>query len=81
MKSDRDDFNFVKYNLYEIEIVLIVEEILILFFFLDKKVILVKNVYIFIGEKVLKDMVYNVDQLIEFIEKYDGENLIVFEIY
>lgn len=61
MKSDRDDFNFVKYNLYEIEIVLIVEEILILFFFLDKKVILVKNVYIFIGEKVLKDMVYNVD--------------------
>lgn len=61
MKSDRDDFNFVKYNLYEIEIVLIVEEILILFFFLDKKVILVKNVYIFIGEKVLKDMVYNVN--------------------
>lgn len=61
MKSDRDDFNFVKYNLYEIEIVLIVEEILILFFFLDKKVILVKNVYIFIGEKLLKDMVYNVD--------------------
>ncbi|MFW2691480.1 DNA polymerase III subunit delta, partial [Staphylococcus aureus] len=24
---------------------------------------------------------HNVDQLIEFIEKYDGENLIVFEIY
>ncbi|MFW2649324.1 DNA polymerase III subunit delta, partial [Staphylococcus aureus] len=28
-----------------------------------------------------KDMAHNVDQLIEFIEKYDGENLIVFEIY
>ncbi len=26
-------------------------------------------------------MAHNVDQLIEFIEKYDGENLIVFEIY
>lgn len=26
-------------------------------------------------------MAHNVNQLIEFIEKYDGENLIVFEIY
>lgn len=42
---------------------------------------MVKNAYIFTGEKAPKDMAHNVDQLIEFIEKYDGENLIVFEIY
>ncbi|EZH85652.1 DNA polymerase III, delta subunit [Staphylococcus aureus subsp. aureus 21267] len=81
LKSDRDDFNFVKYNLYETEIAPIVEETLTLPFFSDKKAILVKNAYIFTGEKAPKDMAHNVDQLIEFIEKYDGENLIVFEIY
>lgn len=42
---------------------------------------MVKNAYIFTGEKAPKDMAHNVNQLIEFIEKYDGENLIVFEIY
>ncbi|GAB5763550.1 hypothetical protein JMUB7523_14880 [Staphylococcus aureus] len=81
LKSDRDDFNFVKYNLYETEIAPIVEETLTLPFFSDKKAILVKNAYIFTGEKAPKDMAHNVNQLIEFIEKYDGENLIVFEIY
>ncbi|HDB7212774.1 TPA: DNA polymerase III subunit delta [Staphylococcus aureus] len=81
LKSDRYDFNFVKYNLYETEIAPIVEETLTLPFFSDKKAILVKNAYIFTGEKSPKDMAHNVDQLIEFIEKYDGENLIVFEIY
>ena len=72
LKSDRDDFNFVKYNLYETEIAPIVEETLTLPFFSDKKAILVKNAYIFTGEKAPKDMAHNVDQLIEFIEKYDG---------
>lgn len=80
MKSDRDDFNFVKYNLYETEIAPIVEETLTLPFFSDKKQFWLKCIYIY-RWKILKDMAHNVDQLIEFIEKYDGENLIVFEIY
>ena len=79
LKSDRDDFNFVKYNLYETEIAPIVEETLTLPFFSDKKQFWLKCIYI--GEKAPKDMAHNVNQLIEFIEKYDGENLIVFEIY
>ena len=69
LKSDRDDFNFVKYNLYETEIAPIVEETLTLPFFSDKKAILVKNAYIFTGEKSPKDMAHNVDQLIEFNER------------
>ncbi len=48
-EADRDDFNFVKYNLYETEIAPIVEETLTLPFFSDKKAILVKNAYIFTG--------------------------------
>lgn len=81
LKNDRDDFNFVKFNLYETEIAPIVEETLTMPFFSEKKAILVKNAFLFTGEKSPKDMTYNVDQLIEFIEKYDGENLIVFEVY
>lgn len=37
LKSDRDDFNFVKYNLYETEIAPIVEETLTLLSFQIKK--------------------------------------------
>ncbi|MDU4602390.1 MAG: DNA polymerase III subunit delta, partial [Staphylococcus warneri] len=43
--------------------------------------ILVKNAYVFTGEKVTKELNQNTDQLIEFLEKYDGDNLIIFEVY
>ncbi|MFP6334599.1 DNA polymerase III subunit delta, partial [Bacillus subtilis] len=33
------------------------------------------------GEKPPKDLNHNIDQLIEFIEKYDGDTLIIFEVY
>lgn len=68
LKSDRDDFNFVKYNLYETEIAPIVEETLTLPFFSDKKQFWLK-MHIYLQVKSAKDMAHNVDQLIEFIEK------------
>jgi hypothetical protein len=34
--------------------------------------LLVQNAYLFTGEKPPKDLNHNIDQLIEFIEKYDG---------
>ena len=79
--QDKDDFNYVKFNMYETELTPIIEEILTLPFFSDKKAIVVKNAYVFTGEKVSKDLNHNPDQFIEFIEKYDGDNLIVFEVY
>ncbi len=81
LQSEKDDFNYVKYNLYETEITPIIEEALTMPFFSDKKAILVQNAYVFTGEKVTKDLNQNTDQLLEFIEKYDGENLIVFEVF
>lgn len=60
---------------------MIIEEIFIMFFFLNKKVIVVKNLYVFIGEKFFKDLNYNFDEFIKFLEKYDGENFIIFEVY
>lgn len=50
-------------------------------FFSDKKAVLVQNAYVFTGEKAPKDVNHNIDQLMEFIEKYDGESMIVFEVY
>lgn len=79
--EEKDDFNFVKYNLYDHDINQIIEESLTLPFFSDKKAILVKNAFVFTGEKVAKDQQPNTSALMEFLEKYDGQNLIVFEVY
>ncbi|PAK65403.1 DNA polymerase III subunit delta [Staphylococcus caprae] len=79
--QDKDDFNFVKFNMYENDLTPIIEETLTMPFFLDKKAIVVKNAYVFTGEKVTKELNHSAEQLMEFIEKYDGENLIIFEVY
>ena len=76
-----DDFNYVKYNLYESDLTPIIEETLTMPFFSNKKAIVVKNSYVFTGEKFSKDFNHNSDELIKFLEKYDGENLIIFEVY
>ena len=81
LQQPKDDFNFVKFNLYETDLSAIIEESLTMPFFSDKKVVLVQNAYVFTGEKPPKDMRPNIEQLIEFIEKYDGETLIIFEVY
>ena len=79
--QDKDDFNFVKFNMYENDLTPIIEETLTMPFFSDKKAIVVKNAYVFTGEKVTKELNHSAEQLMEFIEKYDGENLIIFEVY
>ncbi|PTI28542.1 DNA polymerase III subunit delta, partial [Staphylococcus warneri] len=81
LQTEKDDFNFIKFNLYETEITPIIEETLTMPFFSDKKAILVKNAYVFTGEKVTKELNQNTDQLMECLEKYDGDNLIRFEVY
>ncbi|PTI89239.1 DNA polymerase III subunit delta, partial [Staphylococcus warneri] len=59
LQTEKDDFNFIKFNLYETEITPIIEETLTMPFFSDKKVILVKNAYVFTGEKVTKELSQN----------------------
>ena len=43
LQTEKDDFNFIKFNLYETEITPIIEETLTMPFFSDKKDILVNN--------------------------------------
>lgn len=77
----KDDFNYVKYNLYDTSFNQIIEEALTMPFISEKKAIVVKNAFIFTGEKVSKDIQPNNEQVNEFLEKYDGENFIIFEVY
>ncbi|MCI2947662.1 DNA polymerase III subunit delta [Staphylococcus caledonicus] len=81
LEEGKDDFNFIKFNLYETNISTIIEEALTLPFISEKKAIVVKNSFMFTGEKVSKEITPNTDQVIEFLEKYDGNNLLIFEIY
>lgn len=76
----KDDFNFVKYNLYETALNTIIEEAMTLPFFSDKKIVVVQNSYVFTGEKPPKEAHANADSLLEFIEKYDGDSLIIFQV-
>ncbi|MBI5972626.1 DNA polymerase III subunit delta [Staphylococcus caledonicus] len=81
LEEGKDDFNFIKFNLYETNISSIIEEALTLPFISEKKAIVIKNSFMFTGEKVSKEITPNTDQVIEFLEKYDGNNLLIFEIY
>lgn len=81
LNEKKDDFNYVKYNLYDTSFNQIIEEALTMPFISEKKAIVVKNVFIFTGEKVSKDIQPNNEQVNEFLEKYDGENFIIFEVY
>lgn len=80
LDAPKDEFNFVKYNLYENDLAPIIEETLTMPFFSNKKAVLVQNAYVFTGEKPPKELNHNINQLIEFIEKYDGDTLILFEV-
>lgn len=81
LDGERDEFNYVKYDLYETSISSAIEEALTLPFLSDKKVVHIKNAYLFTGEKVTNNINQNVDQLIGFIEQYDGETLVVFDVF
>ncbi|UWF55642.1 DNA polymerase III subunit delta [Staphylococcus hyicus] len=77
----KDDFNYIKFNLYETNFNQIIEEAMTMPFFSDKKVILVQNTFIFTGEKVSKDHTIDAHAVIEFIEKYNGDSLVIFQVF
>ncbi|MBM6628235.1 DNA polymerase III subunit delta [Mammaliicoccus vitulinus] len=81
LNGERDEFNYVKYDLYETSISSAIEEALTLPFLSDKKVVHIKNAYLFTGEKVTNNINQNIDQLMGFLEQYDGETLVVFDVF
>ena len=81
LQTDKDDFNFASFNLNETEISVCIEEAMTLPFFSDEKAVVIKNAYVFTGEKGSKYVTHNLEQLQEFIEKFDGPSLVIFEVY
>ncbi|PTI37625.1 DNA polymerase III subunit delta [Mammaliicoccus vitulinus] len=81
LNGERDEFNYVKYDLYEASISSAIEEALTLPFLSDKKVVHIKNAYLFTGEKVTNNINQNIDQLMGFLEQYDGETLVVIDVF
>ncbi|GGI40116.1 DNA polymerase III subunit delta [Mammaliicoccus stepanovicii] len=81
LSGERDEFNYVKYDLYETPISVAIEEALTLPFLSDKKVVHIKNAYLFTGEKVNNQISQNTDDLLHFIEHYDGETLVIFDVF
>ena len=78
--QDKDDFNFVKFNMYENDLTPIIEETLTMPFS-QIKGYCSKMPMCLLAKKVTKELNHSAEQLMEFIEKYDGENLIIFEVY
>lgn len=76
----KDDFNYVRYNLYETPLNTVLEDAMTLPFFSDKKVVVVQNSFIFTGEKPPKDITVHTESLLKFIENYDGTALIIFQV-
>ncbi len=80
LDEPKDDFNYIRYNMYEDSLNQIIEETLTMPFFSDKKVVIVQNAFVFTGEKAAKDVNPNIEGLIEFLSKYDGSTLLIFEV-
>ena len=72
----KDDFNYVKYNLYDTSFNQIIEEALTMPFISEKKAIVVKNAFIL---QVRSFKRYPTEQRTSkrILEKYDGENFII----
>ncbi|MGV2927392.1 DNA polymerase III subunit delta [Macrococcus capreoli] len=78
--SEQDDFNFSRYDLQESTFEAIAEDAMTLPFLSDQKVILVNNSFIFTGEKVKTPHEINLDKVVDFLEKFDGPNIVIFNV-
>ena len=69
LNEKKDDFNYIKYNLYDTSFNQIIEEALTMPFISEKKAIVVKNAFIFTGEKVSKDIQQYISKVVEPTDK------------
>lgn len=75
-----DDFNFSKYDLQETTFEIIAEDAMTIPFLSDQKVILINNSFIFTGEKVKLAHDMDLDKVVDFLEKFNGPNIVIFKV-
>ncbi|ULG71144.1 DNA polymerase III subunit delta [Macrococcus brunensis] len=77
---EQDDFNFSRYDLLETPIQNIIEDAMTIPFLSEQKVIVVKNSYLFTGEKPRVAVEHQLDALAQFVEQFTGPNVVIFEV-
>jgi len=78
--AELDDFNFSRYDLQETPFEVIAEDAMTLPFLSDQKVIVINNSFIFTGEKLKIAHEINLDKVVDFLEKYEGPNIVIFKV-
>ncbi|WP_148449602.1 DNA polymerase III subunit delta [Nosocomiicoccus massiliensis] len=73
-----DDFNRIVFDYIETEVEHIIEECITLPFLSDRKVVIVKDAFLFTAEKKRTSVNQNIDKMIQYIEDKEDETLLIF---
>ncbi|OFS64136.1 MULTISPECIES: DNA polymerase III subunit delta [Nosocomiicoccus] len=73
-----DDFNRIVFDYIETEIEHIIEECITLPFLSDRKVVIVKDAFLFTAEKKRTSIDHNIDKMIQYIEDKEDDTLLIF---
>ncbi|OFO51397.1 MULTISPECIES: DNA polymerase III subunit delta [Nosocomiicoccus] len=73
-----DDFNRIVFDYIETEIEHIIEESITLPFLSDRKVVIVKDAFLFTAEKKRTSIDHNIDKMIQYIEDKEDDTLLIF---
>lgn len=73
-----DDFNRIVFDYIETEVEHIIEECITLPFLSDRKVVIVKDAFLFTAEKKRTSVNQNIDKMIQYIEDKEDDTLLIF---
>lgn len=73
-----DDFNRIVFDYIETSVEHIIEECITLPFLSDRKVVIVKDAFLFTAEKKRTSINHNVDKMIQYIEDKEDDTLLIF---
>jgi len=79
--GNRDEFNFSQYDMKEIPFETMKEDAMTIPFLSDAKAIVIHNAFVFTGEKVKTTFDINIDEILKFIEGFEGPNYVIFTVY
>ncbi|UOB19774.1 DNA polymerase III subunit delta [Macrococcus armenti] len=79
--GNRDEFNFSQYDMKEIPFETMKEDAMTIPFLSDAKAIVIHNAFVFTGEKVKTTFDINIDEILMFIEGFEGPNYVIFTVY
>ncbi|UBH07750.1 DNA polymerase III subunit delta [Macrococcus armenti] len=79
--GNRDEFNLSQYDMKELPFETMKEDAMTIPFLSDAKAIVIHNAFVFTGEKVKTTFDINIDEILKFIEGFEGPNYVIFTVY